>query len=111
MTLLDAEDAKIVTLARSARARTGAEAGAAVRDRDGRTYAGASVSLESLSLSAIQVAVVMAASAGAQGLEAVATDAAQVQAADLAAVRDLAGTGVPLLRVDARGDLVERLLS
>lgn len=111
MTLLDAEDAKIVTLARSARARTGAEAGAAVRDHDGRTYAGASVSLESLSLSAIQVAVVMAASAGAQGLEAVATDAAQVQAADLAAVRDLAGTGVPLLRVDARGDLVERLLS
>ena len=37
---LDPEDAKIVTLARSARARTGAAEGAAVRDTDGRTYVG-----------------------------------------------------------------------
>ncbi len=33
----DPEDGKIVTLARSARARTGAAEGAAVRDTDGRT--------------------------------------------------------------------------
>jgi hypothetical protein len=45
---LDAEDAKIVTLARSAQARTGAQEGAAVRDTDGRTYTGATVSLPSL---------------------------------------------------------------
>ena len=33
------EDRKLVTLARSARARAGSEQGAAVRDGDGRTYA------------------------------------------------------------------------
>ncbi|MDD7939723.1 cytidine deaminase [Actinomycetospora lutea] len=69
---LDAEDAKIVTLARSARARTGAAHGAAVRDSDGRTYAACTVSLPSLSLTALQAAVAAAVSAGAPGLEAAA---------------------------------------
>ena len=36
---LDAEDAKLVTLARGARGRAAATEGAAVRDEDGRTYA------------------------------------------------------------------------
>ncbi|MDT4974504.1 MAG: hypothetical protein QOG98_262, partial [Pseudonocardiales bacterium] len=49
---LDPEDAKLVTLARSARARTGATQGAAVRDGDGRTYVATSVALPSLALSA-----------------------------------------------------------
>lgn len=47
MTELDAEDGKLVTLARSARARIGAPEGAAVRDGDGRTYAAATVALPS----------------------------------------------------------------
>jgi hypothetical protein len=67
---LDPEDQKLVTLARSARARTGAVQGAAVRDGDGRTYVAATVDLPSLSLSALQVAVAMAVSSGAPGLEA-----------------------------------------
>jgi cytidine deaminase len=71
MSELDAEDAKLVTLARSARARTGATQGAAVRDADGRTYVAASVALKSLDLSALQVAVAMAVSSGARDLEAV----------------------------------------
>ena len=70
MTELEAEDAKLLTLARATRARTGAAQGAAVRDTDGRTYAGASVSLASLQLSALQVAVALALSSGAPGLEA-----------------------------------------
>ena len=70
MSELPAEDAKLVTLARSARARTGAAQGAAVRDGDGRTYVAATVALDSLSLSALQVAVAMAVSSGAPGLEA-----------------------------------------
>jgi hypothetical protein len=88
---LDAEDAKIVTLARSARARTGAREGAAVRDTDGRTYAAATVTLPSLSLSALQVAVAMAVCSGAEGLEAAAVVSAadQVEPAGLAAARDL----------------------
>ena len=41
----DPEDAKLVTLARSTRARTRRREGACVRDQDGRTYAGATVDL------------------------------------------------------------------
>ena len=68
--MLDPEDQKLVTLARSARARTGAAQGAAVRDGDGRTYVASTVALSSLQLSALQVAVAMAVSSGAPGLEA-----------------------------------------
>lgn len=67
-----AEDAKLVTLARSARARTGAAEGAAVRDGTGRTYAGTTVDLPSLRLSAVQAVVAAAVSSGADGLDAVA---------------------------------------
>ena len=107
---LDLEDAKLLTLARSARARTRAAEGAAVRDLDGRTYAGATVSLPSLHLSAVGVAVAMAVSSGAAGLEAVVvvTEADELTEADVAAVRELAGGGVPVLRADGRGQVAER---
>jgi len=71
MSELSAEDAKLVTLARATRARTGAPEAAAVRDKDGRTYAAASVSLPSLQVSALGVCVAMAYSSGSRGLEAV----------------------------------------
>lgn len=89
---LAAEDAKIVTLARSAMVRSGASAGAAVRDTDGRTYAAARVRLPSLRLSALQVAVAMAVSSGVRDLEAAAVVAVEstVDGDGLAAVRDLA---------------------
>jgi hypothetical protein len=89
---LTAEDQKLVTLARAARARIGAAEGAAVRDGDGRTYAGASVTLPSLSLTALQYAVAAAVAAGATVLEAAAvvTESSTVDAAGAAAVRDLA---------------------
>jgi hypothetical protein len=92
----DAEDAKLVTLARTTRARIDAAEGACVRDSYGRTYAGASVTLASLQLSALQVAVAMAVSSGARGLEAAAvvSGEATVNEADLSVVRDLAGGGV-----------------
>jgi trehalose-6-phosphatase len=66
----DPEDAKLVTLARAARARAAARHGAAVRDVDGRTYAAADVSLPTLQLSALQVAVAMAVSSGVRELAA-----------------------------------------
>jgi hypothetical protein len=91
VTELDAEDRKLVTLARSARARTGAAQGAAVRDGDGRTYLAASVALPSLDLSALQVAVAMAVSSGAPGLEAaVVVGVDPADPAGVAAVRDVA---------------------
>jgi hypothetical protein len=88
---LGAEDAKIVTLARAARGRTGAAEGAAVRDTDGRTYVGTTVALPSLRLSALQVAVAAAVASGATGLEAAAlvTDGDAADEAGRAAVADL----------------------
>ncbi|MYS45960.1 cytidine deaminase, partial [Streptomyces sp. SID5998] len=69
---LDPEDRKIVTLARSVRARNGVPEGAAVRDETGRTYAAGSVDLASLQLSALRTAVAMAVASGATSLEAAA---------------------------------------
>lgn len=66
---LDAEDDKLVVLARGAMGRAEAAQGAAVRDLDGRTYAGAPVALAALSLTALQAAVAAAVSSGAGGLE------------------------------------------
>jgi len=110
---LTAEDAKLVTLARSARARTGAAEGAAVRDGDGRTYAGATVDLPSLQLSALGVCVAMAVSSGSRALEAVVvlTEAGSLSGDDLAVVRDLAGEGVPVHRGDPRGRVDETVRS
>jgi hypothetical protein len=108
---LDPEDLKIVTLARSSRARTGAAEGAAVRDTDGRTYAAATVALPSLSLTALQAAIAAAVSSGAPGLEAAAvvTTSDTVDAASLAAVRDLAPSA-PVLRADVTG-AVQQILT
>jgi cytidine deaminase len=92
---LDPEDAKIITLARSTRARAGAAEGAAVRDETGRTYTAGPVDLPSLKLTALQVAVAMAASSGAQDLEAAAV-VTDDEAPDIAAVRDL-GPKAPVL--------------
>jgi hypothetical protein len=87
----DPEDLKIITLARSARARVAAAEGAAVRDETGRTYAAAAVALPSLRLSALRLAVAMAVSSGASGLEAAAlvSDGTEPDPRDLAVVRDL----------------------
>jgi hypothetical protein len=96
---LDPEDRKIVTLARSARARNGVPEGAAVRDETGRTYVAGTVSLDSLKLSALQTAVAMAVASGAKSLEAAAvvTEAEAVSDLDRAAVRDLGGAQTPVL--------------
>lgn len=96
---VDPEDAKIVTLARSTRARNRTAEGAAVRDETGRTYVASTVDLPSLKLTALQTAVAMAVAGGATGLEAAAIvgDADKPSDADRAAVRDLAGAGTPIL--------------
>ena len=96
MTELSAEDAKLVTLARATRARTGAPEAAAVRDLDGRTYAAASVSLPSLQVSALGVCVAMAISSGSRGLEAVVVmgGGPELSNSDAAALRDFAGDAV-----------------
>ncbi|MGI5482869.1 cytidine deaminase [Streptomyces lavendofoliae] len=104
---LGPEDRKIITLARSARARNGVPEGAAVRDETGRTYVAGTVALESLNLSALRTAVAMAVASGAKSLEAAAvvTDADTVADADRAAVRDLGGPGTPVLVAEPDGEL------
>ena len=88
---LSTEDIKLVTLARSARARIGAVEGAAVRDGDGRTYAAATVALPSLALTALQLAVANAVAAGSSTVEAAAvvSESSTVDSSGAAAVRDL----------------------
>lgn len=112
MAELDPEDAKIVTLARSARSRahaphTGVREGAAVRDTDGRTYAAATVENADpgLTTSALRGAVVAAASSGARTFEAAAVvGGLLVSEADLAVLREF-GVGVPLLLADDEGSV------
>jgi hypothetical protein len=108
---LDPEDRKIITLARSARARNGVPEGAAVRDETGRTYVAGTVALASLRLSALRTAVAMAVASGAKSLEAAAVVSAVGSEADgpsdedLAAVRDLGGPGTPVLLAGPDGVL------
>jgi cytidine deaminase len=99
---LDPEDAKLVTLARSARARSGAQEGAAVRDDTGRTYVATTVDLPSLQLTALQAAVAAAVSSGVRTLEAAAvvTDLLDV---DRTVVDDLT-PAAPLLVTDPKGE-------
>lgn len=114
MSELGAEDAKLVTLARATLARTGAGEAAAVRDGDGRTYAGAGLTTSAWRMSALQVCLGMAASSGVKHLEAVVlmtsgdpTDA--VSEPDLTALRELGGPQVPVRVVDARGTVCATL--
>ncbi|MEU3728259.1 cytidine deaminase [Streptomyces sp. NPDC033538] len=106
---LDPEDRKIVTLARSARARNGVPEGAAVRDETGRTYVAGTVALDSLKLSALRTAVAMAVASGAKSLEAAAvvTEADSVSSEDRAAVRDLGGPTAPVLVAGTDGTVRE----
>ena len=101
---LSPEDQKLVTLARTAMARTRAPEGAAVRDLDGRTYAAASVALESLRLSALEVCVAMAIASGSQGLEAAVRLGGEGEP-DLRAVHELGGQDVVVHLGDARGQV------
>lgn len=98
MSELSPEDNKLVVLARATRARTRAAEGAAVRDTDGRTYAGATVDLPSLQLSAVQVCIGMAVASGSRGLEAVVVlgEATELSAPDAAAIADFAGPDVTI---------------
>ena len=97
---LDPEDQKIITLARSTRARVAASEGAAVRDETGRTYTAAAVALPSLRL-----AVAMAVSSGAASLEAAAlVIEREPDPGDLAAVRDL-GPSAPIFHAGPDGTL------
>ncbi|MBF6338451.1 cytidine deaminase [Nocardia abscessus] len=89
MTELDAEDNKLVVLARGALSRTGGASGAAIRDTDGRTYAAGEVTLTALRLTALQAAVAAALSSGAEGFEAAVVVGGRLSDFGVTAVREV----------------------
>jgi hypothetical protein len=102
---LDAQDAKLVVLARAAMARAGAGSAAAVRDVDGRAYAAAPVTLSTLELTGLQAAVAAAVSSGAIGLEIAVLVAGSVDDPGIAAVRELSPTAVVIVTDSAGSPL------
>jgi len=110
VTELDAQDAKLVTLARASMARIGADNGAAVRDADGRSYAAAPVALACLRIGALDLAVAQAVSAGATGLEAAAVvTSTENPIVSVASVREVGGEGVAVFVANPQGNIVQVL--
>ena len=105
---LSPEDAKLVTLARGARARVSAAEGAALRDETGRTYSASTVSLDALMISAAGLAVAQAASSGSRGIEAVVIvrATAEVTERDRNEISALGGSNVPVLIVSPAGEVL-----
>ncbi len=105
MSDLSEEDAKLVALAKQARARIQAREGAAVRDDTGRSYSGATVELPSTSLTALQLAVAQAVAAGARDIEAavVVTNATNI---DDQPITDSSSTPTPVHICSVKGDVV-----
>ncbi|APE33775.1 cytidine deaminase [Nocardia mangyaensis] len=108
MSELDAEDNKLLVLARGALARTGGASGAAVRDTDGRTYAAGEVALTALPLTALQAAVAAAISSGAEGFEAAVVVAGAPDDAGIEAVWEVSPSAA-VIRTDRSGAVLNEV--
>jgi len=71
MSMNNPEDVKLVTLATSTLARSGAQQAAALRDNTGRTYVAINVTSPSLNLDAFEAVLTVALASGITGIESV----------------------------------------
>ncbi|MFC8383487.1 cytidine deaminase [Nocardia sp. NPDC056952] len=108
MSELNAEDNKLLVLARGALGRTGGASGAAVRDTDGRTYAAGEVGLTALRLTALQAAVAAAISSGAEGFEAAVVVGGDAEDAGIDAVREVSPSAA-VIRTDRTGAVLSEV--
>lgn len=94
------EDSKLVTLAQSTLARSGAAQAAALRDNTGRTYVAINVVSPSLSLDAFEAVLTVALASGITGIESVV--AAGSQPANIKAIKDFSPTAT-VFYIDSSG--------
>ncbi|MEN9687885.1 MAG: hypothetical protein RL381_897 [Actinomycetota bacterium] len=100
MSMNNPEDTKLVTLATSTLARSGAEQAAALRDNTGRTYVAINVVSPSLNLDAFEAVLTVALASGITGIESVV--AAGTQPSNSKAIKDFAPTAT-IFFIDADG--------
>lgn len=110
MTNWNPEDDKLAALAKGARSRVQANAGASLRDETGRTYASAEVSVGSLNVSAVGMVVAQAVASGSTAVESVVISQpveSGISDFDLELVRAFSGSGVTLYVIDEAGKPVD----
>ena len=95
------EDIKLLTLATSTLARSGAQQAAALRDITGRTYVAINVSSPSLNLDAFEAVLTVALASGITGIESVVATGSEP--ANSKAIKDFAPTAT-LFYVDSTGE-------
>jgi hypothetical protein len=101
MQMINPEDTKLVTLATSTLARSGAQQAAALRDNTGRTYVAVNVVSPSLNLDAFEAVLTVALASGISGIESVV--AAGSQPANVKAIKDFAPTAT-VFYIDSNGN-------
>ena len=106
---VDAEDVKLITLARGARERAGARTGVAVRDETGRTYAGADADFPSGSVGAATIVLGQAWISGARALEAMVIVNADDTSHEFGLVADIANAHTYVLFCALDGTVLQRL--
>ena len=103
MSMNNPEDDKLVTLATSTLARSGAQQAAALRDNTGRTYVAINVSSSSLNLDAFEAVLTVALASGITGIESVVATGSQP--ANSKAIKDFAPSAT-IFFLDSNGQVV-----
>ena len=100
MSMNNPEDTKLVTLATSTLARSGAQQAAALRDNTGRTYVAINVTSPSLNLDAFEAVLTVALASGITGIESVVATGSLPE--NTKAIKDFAPT-VTIFYIDSDG--------